>query len=401
MRDGPMQVCLITGPALASTHGTGAQILRIFGQSGLLFFHLYWSLLRGRSEINNSHRLEDPLHWPWYKGRRFVSKVERLLGVSWWNGNTVRVNKFRALLKARRLDCDVAYVSVSNEDEAQRAVSLLKHLNCPYVVHIWDICHPGGLDPETMTGYSQLFKGAFASLALNDAIKAQVERFSVSNVEIVSFGQEVTPETANPPAPGQTLRILITGSLYPKGLNLIERCWPSLAKNRQIDLIYVGAHSTAIPESLRPFMTDRGYVSDAEYQDIVRTSHVAYLTGPSELDFLGRFSVPSRLSDFLMAGLPVLACVAAESATEKFLSPLAPSCVHFTRTPEELSRGLDHFSSPKRWRDASDDAKSFALENLAMPAVRKRILDTLTRACARSETEIGLTAEVQQATLRC
>ena len=151
-----MRVCIISGLGMVKSHGTGAQLLRLFDASNTPFFHFYFTSWHyGKSVCDNSFALEEPAKWPWYRGRRFMARLERFLKISWWDGNNaVRAVKLQAFLKSHDLKADVAYVIVASEDEAQRAVSLLQHLQCPYVVHLMDLVHQQGLIPEAMPGLS-------------------------------------------------------------------------------------------------------------------------------------------------------------------------------------------------------------------------------------------------------
>jgi len=370
--------------AMSRSHGTGAQVLRIFQEGNLPFFHLYWtSIYWGRSECSGSFCLEDPRYWPWRRGRGFITWLQRLTRLSWWQGNQIDPGKIQALIQAEQLFCDVAYVVVVSEDEAQRAVSLLKHLACPYVVNIMDIVHADGLNPADMPGFRQLLTQAAEVLSLNQAIKAEVEKFGISHMEILPFAQDVTQPTLAAPKPGLPLRIVMVGAVHDRGLQLLTQTWSSLVQHYpKVELVYLGRHFHTLPPFLQKVTQHPGMVSVETYNSILATCHLAYLTGPSELNCFGRFSIPSRLSDFFMVGLPVLACVALGSATKQFLDPLVPHCVRYTNKSSELLQAIEDFtSSEKRWQAASQQACTFALENLSLDVVRTRILERLASAC--------------------
>jgi hypothetical protein len=116
-------------------------------------------------------------------------------------------------------------------------------------------------------------------------------------------------------------------------------------------------------------------------------SHLAFLSGPSDLDCFGKFSFPSRCSDYLMAGLPVVACVAAGSATERFLQPLSPGCVRLARTESEIERAVESLTaSPERWVLASEQARSYARKHLSIETVREQVMSALRGALGQSKT---------------
>jgi hypothetical protein len=378
-----MRFCIISGACLSRTHGTGAQLLRIFAPVDKSLFHLYYSSYFGLSQLNNSFLLEDPRYWKPLRGKRLLIKLQQILRLSWWQGNKVRRRLIQSLIKSHNLKYDVAYVVVVSEEEAQRAVSLLQCLNCPYVVNIMDLLHVDGLIPDTMIGFKKLLKNASFTNVLTPEIKTEVEKFEVDKIEIVPFCQDPSPLLSQPPSSTQNLRIIITGAIHKSGADLIAQAWPGLLeKYADIELIYLGTSLDKLPASLKQIVNYPGYISDPEeYQQILVKSHLAYLPGPREMDCYGRFSIPSRLSDFFMAGLPILANVAPSSATENFLKPLVPDCVQFTRTSTELLQAIEYFTcSDSTWQQASKKARTFAMENLSVEVIRRRVFERLLEA---------------------
>ena len=378
-----MKVAIITGYCLATTHGTGAQILRIFGGQGIPFFHLYWSAKEADVREYDASFLMDDWQFPYYRGRRTFDRLRRKIGASWWRNNRVHASKLKHLLTSNDLHYDVAYVVVANEAEALRANSLLEILNCPYVVHLMDLQHDDGLSTRDMPGYSQLLGEASKVLALNEALAAEVRKFRKTDVFVVAFGQDTTPLAKKTTIPGEELRILMSGALHPVGMDLLIQAWPRMkARYPNLRIVYTGAYSQAIPVNLESILDNKGYLDKQDYQNVLQTSHLAYLTGPSTHDSLARYSIPSRLSDFLMNGLPILACFAPGSIAEKFVMPLIPDCVHMTRTPEQILDGLnDYLSSQDRWYRASNTARSFAEANLSIDKVRRDVVDALMKSC--------------------
>jgi hypothetical protein len=131
-------------------------------------------------------------------------------------------------------------------------------------------------------------------------------------------------------------------------------------------------------------VNDHGYLrDDLDFQRVLLDCHLAFLPGPSEDDHFARYSIPSRTADFLTAGLPMLACVARQSATGQFLAPLVPNAVRLARSPEELVAGMRAFLHDEAdWQSASDLARDFAARRLSMDAVRSVVLNELAGAAA-------------------
>ncbi len=382
----PLRVCLISGAALSATHGTGAQMLRVFSHPLFSPYHLYWrSTEYGRSEVPNSYLLEDPL-WRWRKGGRHVTRVKAALGLLWWDGDAVNEARLRALLAEKGVVCDVAYVVVSDEREAVRALSLLAVLGCPYVVHLMDLEHEGGLDPHAMPGYAGLLGGAAGVLALNEALAAEAGKFPGVEARVVAFGHARTPDVSRTLDPQGPVRLLLSGNIHPLGAGALADALPGLAARcPHLEIVYAGGASHVMPNALRRVARDCGYVGADEYERLVGTCHLAYLTGPDQVNHLSRFSVPSRLADYLMHGLPTLGFILPGSAADQFTRPLAPDAVQVTLTPDTIADAVSEFTaSPARWQAASRRARAFAAEHLSLDAVRAQVEAALRDAAGQA-----------------
>lgn len=382
-----MKVAVLSECAMANTHGTGALLLRLFQNSGTPFVHLFLQTMGfGLSECPASHLLA---HLPKQSSRSqfFAHRALRAVGLSLWRKDEINRRVFARFRRAKDITADVAYVVVSRESHARRFRSVLRELNCPYVVHVMDIYHETGLDPDTMPGFRSLFQGAHSNLALTDAIRNEIVKFDSRDVSIVPVWQMRNPYVPTPPGNQKPLVIVMIGRPYQQGMRLLEKAWPQLLDRfGPLELAYIGAHQSALPVSMRAYVRDYGYVTDQdEFSRLLSAAHLAFLSGPSELDCFGKFSFPSRCSDYLMAGLPVIACVVPGSATERFLQPLSPGCVRFAQSEVEIEQAVEGFtSSPEQWSRASEQARSYAREHLAIDTVREQILVELHGALQMS-----------------
>jgi hypothetical protein len=278
---------------------------------------------------------------------------------------------------------DVAYVIVYNELGAASVLPLVKSLKCPYIVHIMDIFEPEGLDPQTMPGMRGLLEGAYSILCITPTVQDEVMKFAVRSTQQVFIGQVVAAHRAVAPNTDEPIRIVMVGNLYLPGMEVLANSIAVLdAMDRPIELSYIGAAYDRVPERLRQRVKNVGLVSDREtYQKLLAGNHLAYLCGPSAADYVARFSFPSRTSDYLMAGLPVLACVTPDSATERILSKLVPEAVHFTRSPESIGNAIRYFGGAKAdWERGSQAARDFATSEMNLTTIRARILEELSSA---------------------
>jgi hypothetical protein len=373
-----MRMCVISECALSYRHGTGAQMIRMFDWTDPSLFHLYLTnFYGGKSEVGRSFRIEDPRYLG--RGRRVALRVERALRINWWNGDEVVQHRFRGLLARHGLKADVAYVIAAHEEHASKMRSLLRILGCPYVLHVMDIYHPEGLVPEAMPGFRDLIGGASGTLAISDAIAEQMAKFAGPSAQVIPIGHEVSESVAQPPPVGQPLRVVMVGKPYAEGLAIFQAAWDEMHRRfPDIEVFYSGQHMLEFPKHIRARLQMSSYLSRADYESLLARCHVAFLSGPLALDRFGKFSIASRIADYLMTGLPVLACVGDGTAMQRFLQPLVPDAVRYTRTPEALLAALAAFRDPAAWRTAHQLGRAFAVANLDIRRVRSLVRDTLT-----------------------
>ena len=388
-----MRVGILSEFCLAGSHGSGAQMLRVIDDAPLDSFHVYWSSLQfGPSEKGReSYLFEDPLFWRKLRLNRVMTKLHAAVGLRGWRGDSLNVRLFERLVPKSRTRADVLYAFATSEESARRCLSLVEHLRKPCVVHVMDLQHANGLDPGAMPGFAGLFRRASSVLAINEAIAREVQKFAVREVEVVPFCQRVYDLPPPDPRPGDAFRVAVVGAIHHRGLDMLAEAWPRvLEKFPAAELVYAGRQLDAFPAGLRPHVADLGFLTGSRYLDALRRSHVGYVPGPVDLGCYGRFSIPSRIADFCMAGLPVIACVAAGSATEIFLRPVRGE---FVRIPENAAALVDQLAA---WMGdetlraaAGKQARRFAETHLSSAHVAPRVAAHLRAACALPETALA------------
>ena len=60
-------------------------------------------------------------------------------GTAWWHDDQVNATKFDRLVQSRGLRFEAAYIVVARESDAARALSIVRSLKLPYVVHMVDV----------------------------------------------------------------------------------------------------------------------------------------------------------------------------------------------------------------------------------------------------------------------
>ena len=373
-----MHIGIFTRDALSAKHGSGAQLIRLLDGANLSHFHLYWWWAHGgESECQPSFRLIAP-NWMAKKG---LFRLFSALGMTWWKGSQVNLAKLSALRAEHTLRCDVALCLVSDEETAAQSLSLVEAFSCPYVVHFMDL-YEDELDPQTMPALRQLLAGASSVLAITEPLEREVAKFRLKDLRRVFIGQNTDVPQANLPAAGMPVRVVLSGRVYMSGLTLLANALPQIRQHfPQVEFAYVGPEYEKFPAELHSAVRNIGFVPDEQYRQTLADAHLAYLMGPLEKDWLGKYSFPSRTSDYLMAGLPVLGCVGEGTATESVLMPLVPNAVRFTRTPDALLEAFAAFTdSPSAWQTASKEARAYAVEFMALETVRAQWLQALKDA---------------------
>ncbi|MBC8103378.1 MAG: hypothetical protein H7Z41_12435 [Cytophagales bacterium] len=379
-----MNAVIITDNALNMRHGTGAQNLRTFIGSGIDFVHFYIHGDFAPSDYERSFLMKDSeTHRGSSKFGRFTERLSYRAGFRWSvsNAPVLSRRKFQRTLHDLQFKPDVAYIIASSESAALLISGLLLHLNLPYVVHIMDIAEENGLIPGEMRGFTRLLQGAHSVLCITPNIQDEVRKFGIEKTSLVLIGQEPGEYETLPPDSGGPVRVIMVGNPYRAGMELLSRSLDEIrGLGFPVELSYMGAAYERLPEALKPSVHNLGLVDNDSYQRNIVRSHIAYLCGPSTHDNAARFAFPSRTSDYLMAGLPVLACVVPGSATERILSPLSPESVRFVHTTEDITAGIQDFAQKSRWQTASRKARQFALAEMHLTEVRKKILAKLIEA---------------------
>jgi glycosyltransferase involved in cell wall biosynthesis len=378
-----VRICLISENEISRQHGTGTQMMLLF-EGHVNYTHFFWYPDRG-SEIVNSYQLSDG-RLPIPKIGAALLPVQEMLGLTWWCRKRVNRNRFSQWLKDHHAEFDVAYVVVASEDNARRANSMIDLLDCPYVLHVMDLYEAAPHDPEKMPEFHRLVESAASVIALTPTIREQMTRLAPGKfIHEIAIGQPVTSHVARPPGADTPVRIAMVGRPYHAGEKALAHAWPAISQIFPgLELVYYGPHFRKLDPAIQAIAGEGGFFSsaqDEEYRKALASAHLAFLSGPGELDCFGLYSFPSRCVDYLMAGLPILGCVAKGSATEKMLEPLIPQSVRLAITPQDMVDAItDLLSTDQRWQLASRGARSFAMEHFSIDRVRAQVSDLLAAA---------------------
>lgn len=372
----PVRICVITASEFARTHGTGAQLLKIYDGSQR-YWHLYWHSFHGtESEVQRSSKLSVlPVAIP------RLGRASRLFmqacGLAWWYGEKVNKLRFRLLLRHKG-PFDVAHVVVADEVAASRATSLLLELDCPFVLQIYDITHDAGLNSRLTPRFADLVRNASDVFALTAGIRREAEKFR-DDVQMIGIGADLIHLPEHAGLPSDELRIVITGRPYHGGAALLAESLEELNSTfKAVQINYIGAHFCDLPETLRACAVDHGFCeSDEDYLRLLSTMSIAFLTGPDRDDCLGKYSFPSRATDLCMAGLPIVACVPKASATAEFFVEQETSFFRRVESAPQLVEACRVLSFSEQ---AGHESRQFAEREFDVRTHRQRVLSAVEDA---------------------
>ena len=325
------------------------------------WLHLHWreygSPVR---EHRRSLRLENLLvgKWPGY-----AAKVRRVPGLRrWgepvWRGNALDERTSRKL--ARRFENKVGaiYVAPIDGEDAERMRHIVELLGRPFVLHFWDSL----VEPLLQSEHTRwLIEHAHSVLVLSKPLLAEARQLRPDAGELL-FVREPTASRAKAPAGREPLRVALIGFLpaYRTGLHLLHEASVKMrAAGLTMELHFVGSaralERLREPEITREMISTGHLRSNAARDAALASCHVAFLPGPlvpPVKDMRSRYSIPSRVLDFMAVGLPVVGTVHPGSATAQFYAEYGVGEHLLCGSAEDVVRAFAELREPGAWHEA-------------------------------------------------
>ena len=309
-------------------------------------------------------------------------RVCERLGISLWNGNDLRAPMVERLRKEYRERVSSAYIAPLSEPDAQRCLELANLVGAPFVLHLWDV-----LQGDVSSGaLRQLVERAESVFCVSQPLLDDVSLIR-SDAELLCFSRDEALVTAKPRQRGP-LKIVMHGNVrsYAEGLDDLDKAIPLLErKGLKVEVSFLGS-----PKILRQTKTTLKGVSVGGFcptlQDLdveLSRAHVAFLPGPRldpKIDLRSRYSIPSRILDYMALELPIVGCVHKSSATGGFLQELGLEASTTCSGPDEIADWLTRIARPLHWAEQSTKSRNaFDLLRLQEePAQKlKRALDNI------------------------
>ena len=368
--------------SLSPRTAIGVQTLRLLGpHQDWLHFH-WWtnsfqrrdprSVLFENTVLSRYSFLHRPKPW----------KIIEKLGLSSWSGSDLRPSLAKRLADHYRGRVSSAYVAPLGEDDATRCLELTNLVGVPFVLHLWDV-----LDGDVAVGaLRELVDRAERVFCVSQPLLDDVLRIR-GDAELLSFSRDAAQATAKPLEQGP-IKVVMHGNVcsYAEGLDDLDQAIHLLERRGlKVEVSFLGS-----PRILRLTKTTlkrvkvRGFLPTQ--QDLDRElshAHVGFLPGPKldpGFDLRSRYSIPSRILDYMAVDLPIVGVVHEASATGGFVRKLGLHPAATCSGPEQVADWLLRLSCPDLWAEQSAKSRQAfdLLQRQESPAQKlKRTLDKI------------------------
>lgn len=243
-----------------------------------------------------------------------------------------------------------------SETDATRCLNLTNLVGAPFVLHLWDVLN-GDIASGTLRQLVDRAEGVFCvSQPLLDDVSA-----IRGDAELLRFSRDASLATAKPPGQGP-LKVVMHGDItaYVEGLDDLDKAIALLEpKGVKVEVSFLGSAKTLRRSNttLKKRVTAHGFFpTQRELDSQLSQAHVAFLPGPKldpKRDLRSRYSIPSRILDYMAVGLPIVGTVHEASATGGFVRTLGLTPAATCSGPEEVADWLLRLSRPDAWAEQS------------------------------------------------
>jgi hypothetical protein len=329
----------------------------------------------GVQTVRLLHPYEDWLHFHWWSSslktldprsvllenavlsrysflhRPGMARLFEWVGLSAWDNDQPRASIVKQLTSQYRKRVSSVYVAPLGEWDALRCLRLVNLVGAPFVLHLWDL-----LEGDITRGaLRELVDRAQKVFCLSYPLVRDVSAFH-PNAELLLFSRDAAMSKAQPWQDGP-LKVVMHGNVssYAEGLDDLEGAIDLLeAKGVPVELSFVG--SPTILRQARTTLKNRvkvhGFCStQAELDFVLSGAHIGFLPGPKldpKVDLRSRYSVPSRIVDYLAVEIPIVGTVHEDSATGEFVRRLGLDSVRCTG-PEGVAEELLRLHRAEYW----------------------------------------------------
>lgn len=373
---------LIYHLSLGEMDGTSVVLRRLYSPEAGSVRQIYFRT--GRFPVPAEFSVEyakGDSNWPWKQGARFMQRswqkvvLPGLLRRSSWVAQTQKAAIANTITSL--------HVVVYDEPTAEFARRTLEAGDLrSFTLHLMDLLLDDKISPVTGPHLCWLLKHAKAVATVSHRLGEAIRPFTSAAILVwpipAGFATLERKPHASSSAPWQ---VLMGGAMYAGKTGFLEHVFlPAWKQFHQAhphtELLYMGKDLDGVPPAVRACLRPLGVVPHEKVAETLRTASVALLPVLHEASTPWRYSVPARISDYLAAGLPVIAPHSEGTATHDFLLQVgAPAATLVERTDDVLAALNRLYNSPEHWLAASHAATSFARENLDLEKLRAQLFE--------------------------
>jgi glycosyltransferase involved in cell wall biosynthesis len=374
-----MDVNLLYRTGFAPTNGSSVQISRILKGHEPRVRHVMWDPGEAGSESICKSYIAIEQDWTHHstRGNSFLKSIyTNLMKVSLQTlGAGKRSAKSPSLPQWSRTTDRVVAVCMQ-ESDAKIIYGLWRNLGKPpLLLHVMDILHETLSEQETPF-FISLIREAKHIFGISKPIITELSRFSDVAISELLFTSDFQRADTYPSI--MDLRIVMVGTIWDyeqnRILELLADAWPTiLEQHPQATLHYAGLSFNRIPQLLQRFVQNHGHLSTSQCENLLQSCHIAVLPVSHPMNHVSRYSLPSRIADYLACGLPTIVSAEPGTATHSFFENVPQMAGMNIQTTSDLIEAINnYFSNAKGWKEHSLAASKFAETRLSVPVIQNQ-----------------------------
>ena len=367
----------LTRYSLSTKNAIGVQT-NYFLEPHREWLHFYWRSKEFFSREPRSVRLENLIFSRVSFFHQINDHVQRLqrLGAGWWKDDQLRPGYARMLFERYQPRVSTIYAAPLESRDAKRIRQIIEIFGVPFVLHLWDFLDARIDDNEDLRW---LIQRAAKIFCLSQPMLDEITPVRPDADRLV-FCRKPSRTVAGPGG-DQTLRIVMIGDIYSyrHGLDLLDQAVQRLIlRGAKITVCYLGREKSfrSLASSLTERLEPLGFVQGDENRDReLSKCHIGFLPGPytdPNVDMRSRYSIPSRILDFLATGLPIVGTIQPKSATGIFCEKLGIQEHCFCRSAADVENSLIELLDQSNWLSAAAKSRQ-AFDLLARESQPERL----------------------------
>jgi hypothetical protein len=343
----------VTRFGLSDRTAVGVQTKQILAQFPV-HTHLYWSESALDSPVPCSHRIESFLSAPIARLKRNSALLSNF-DVSWWRDDKPG-SKVVSILESLKEETSSIYLAPLDASDARRMTEIVRVLGRPFVLHLWDFLDNAN-DPTTR----RLIENAARVFCLNDHILRDVAAIR-GDASILTFRRAAAKSTARRPD-SEEISVALSGEVgpYVSGLKCLITAIRKLRGNSvNCRMVYVGPSKRDLGRGgITPQdpVSVSGFIRSPEQRDHILSGCTAgFIPGPLSSpgeNTRSKYSIPSRILDFMAIGLPIVGTLHPDSAAFAFCRNFGVDDWLFMNDPDKIAQALMTLANPEEWEKSS------------------------------------------------